>query len=245
MPTVPISAATTDLEMPDMQELGINEYDSSRPTVGRCNEPLPDGGWCPSHPLKGKDKCRHHYDRKQDIFGARSQEYVPLSLLDRFETYITDASMLDMRNEIALIDTRISELVERLDQEDRVSDDAMDRLRRSLRLLKRYISENREKGINRMLSEMSTILAIGSTQADQWAEIVNLINERRRVVEFEHKRMQATHQMITAEQAMALMAAVIDTIKRNVRDREILVAISEDVAKLLAGTPVGQLEGRS
>lgn len=67
---------------------------------------------------------------------------------------------------------------------------------------------------------------------DDWREIEGLVETRRRLVDSERKRLVDMQQMITSEQAMTLVAAVVDAVKRHVSDRETLQAISTEVSQL-------------
>ena len=64
---------------------------------------------------------------------------------------------------------------------------------------------------------------------------MRLLDERRKLVESERKRLVEMQQMLSTEQAMTLLAAVIDGIKKNVPDRRPVAAIAADIGKL-AGT---------
>lgn len=61
----------------------------------------------------------------------------------------------------------------------------------------------------------------------------SLIEQRRKLVETERKRLVDLQQMMTAEQAMVLLAAV-EAIVRKYVDRNTMASISADVARLVA-----------
>lgn len=69
-----------------------------------------------------------------------------------------------------------------------------------------------------------------------WAELRNLIEQRRKLVESERKRLMELEQMIPADRAITLIASILDIIKRHVHDVGILAAIQEDFRILLVST---------
>lgn len=68
---------------------------------------------------------------------------------------------------------------------------------------------------------------------DTWERIIAGIEQRRKLVESERKRLVEMRQMITAEQALALIAAISDVVRRHVDDPHILGAISRDIARII------------
>jgi hypothetical protein len=70
-----------------------------------------------------------------------------------------------------------------------------------------------------------------------WGEVYELIELRRRLADTERKRLEQLQVMITAEQAMAFVGAVASSVKRHVRDRAVLQAISDDVEQVLRSRP--------
>jgi hypothetical protein len=79
------------------------------------------------------------------------------------------------------------------------------------------------------LRKLEGTLAKGANDYAAWGEVINLFEQRRRLVADERKRLVEMNQVITAERAMLLVGAIIDIIKRNVEDRKILANISRDI----------------
>jgi Spy/CpxP family protein refolding chaperone len=69
-----------------------------------------------------------------------------------------------------------------------------------------------------------------------WEEIGELIEQRRRLTESESKRMVALEQMLTAEQAMALVHRVVDIVSRHVTDKQALRDIIVEMRTLTEAT---------
>lgn len=77
-------------------------------------------------------------------------------------------------------------------------------------------------------------LAVNEANRDR---LQQLIEQRRRLVETERKRLVDLQQMMTAEQAMLFLSAVVDIVRRHVSDRNVLAAITADVDRLIAQRP--------
>jgi hypothetical protein len=60
-----------------------------------------------------------------------------------------------------------------------------------------------------------------------------LIEQRRKLVDTESKRMKDMHAMVSVDRVMMLVAYVSDSVKRHVRDRTALANIFADLRKLL------------
>jgi len=69
-------------------------------------------------------------------------------------------------------------------------------------------------------------------QCGAWAVLLTTIETRRRLVDTERRRLAAVEQMITAERAMLLVAALVDAVRRHVDDGVVLAAVAQEVAKL-------------
>lgn len=118
---------------------------------------------------------------------GRYSKYLPTRLSERYRTAATDPDLLALGSEVALLDARLAELVER--------------------------TNATEAGV-------------------VWAEIVQLVEQRRRLVESERRRLVDLQQYLTAEQALGLITAITASVRRHVHDREALRAISADVARI-------------
>lgn len=156
-----------------------------------CGAKTRSGSPCKSHAVLGRTRCRMHGGAvprgaalPQTIHGRYSKS-LPTRLRERFDASERDPELLNLRQEIALIDSRTGQLLELDDP-------------------------------------------------DGWPEIVSLIEQRRKLVETERKRLVEMQQMITAEQAAVLIAALTDAVRRHVDDPDALAAIASEFDRLLA-----------
>jgi hypothetical protein len=82
------------------------------------------------------------------------------------------------------------------------------------------------------LALLGQAIDAGADDHDTWDAIIALTDQRRKLVESEAKRLQTMQQMISAQQAMVLVAALVDVVRRHVTDREVLAVISNEIRAL-------------
>ncbi len=188
------------------------------------------GEQCKNHAVQGMTVCRFHGGKS--LKGAASpsfkhgrySKYLPEQLKDRYHEAQRDPELLAMREEIALMDTRISDLLKRSD-----TGDSAGRWALAAKLLAEYRKEENPY----ILKQLEQVIAEGLGDFAIWQEIGAFIEQRRKLVETERKRLVEMQQMITSEQAVSFAMAIITSVKRNVTDRKALAAIQEDLVRLL------------
>ena len=152
---------------------------------------------CKRHATPGMAVCRLHGGKTPVGLAApgfktgRYSQYLPTALVDRYVTARTDPELLSLRDEIGLVDTRITEV---------------------------------------LTSTSDSATSLGTV----WETLEPLIEQRRKLVESEHKRLHVLHSVITVEQFMVLLSTITEVIKTHVHDREALSAISLDLKRLMS-----------
>lgn len=172
---------------------------------------------------------------------GRYSKSLPSRLAARYHDALTDATLLQLQDEIALLDTRLADLLARVDSGESGSawmeaQDALQSFRSAQRI------QDAEKRGQRMAEEMSRLSRIverGSSDYAAWTEIASVLEQRRRLVESERRRLVEAQQMISTGQAMSLIGAIVAIIGENVHDRAILARITRAVDSLIDQEPVG------
>lgn len=104
------------------------------------------------------------------------------------------------------------------------------------RLLERYQTALADPDLLAMHDEIALLDAqlqeIVAGDPD-WETVVLLVEQRRRLVESERKRLIDLQQVVTAGEAVALATQLIDVVRRHVTDRETLAAIGREFGALL------------
>lgn len=200
-----------------------------------CGAKTRSGTPCQKSPMTN-GRCRLHGGLS--LAGAASptfrtgrySKYLPTRLAARFQEAQADPELLGLRDEIALIDARLAELVQRLNAGE--SSLLWSKLKETHDELVQATQARDAVKIAGLMQTIASIIESGSRDGDMWAEIFTVVNQRARIVESERKRLVENQQMISSERAMILMAAVVDTIRKHVTDPATLTAIAVDIRRL-------------
>ena len=156
-------------------------------------------------------------------------------MIERYEEANEDPRILELRDEISLLDSRLADLLGRVDTGE---SGALWQALQALRL--DVITYKRAGDTVKMAEALNALLdTIGQAHADYraWAEIGAVLDQRRRLVESERKRLVEMQQTLTVEKAMLLIGAIGGIIKAHVDDRTVLAKISADISALVAAEP--------
>jgi hypothetical protein len=185
--------------------------------------------------MVGKDVCMMHGGKTPR--GRASANYkhggyskaLPERLAARYEAAAGDPELLAMRGDIALTVARLYDLLKRVDTGESGS-----AWREAGDGLTQFLESNGDaakaaEGLARLKS------AIGRGRADYaaWDEVKSTLETRRKLIESERKRLVDMQQIITAEQALALIGQVVEIVSRHTRPEQ-LTRISTDITALIA-----------
>lgn len=189
-------------------------------------------------PAMANGRCRMHGGAtpRGPEHGAfkhgRYSQVLPARIGERYEQAMTDPALLSLHSEIALIDARIGELLSRIDHGESASlwldatttfDD-----------FKTARAKGDAEGMADALERLGRQLQLGRHNALSWREVEDLLDQRRRLVESERKRLVEMQVTMDVRQAMTFVTAVLDTVRRHVTDKRQLAAIGSDLQTLLA-----------
>jgi hypothetical protein len=192
---------------------------------------------CKNAAVTGSTRCRMHGGKTprgaalpQTTHGRYSKD-LPTRLGERFLAAQSDRDLLNLNAEIALLDARAGELLQRVDI------DGAGTLWRSLggivADLEAFLEEEDMEGMEQGVRRLKEIVRRARDDAEAWNQIYPLVEQRRKLVESEGKRRKDMQDMITSEKAMLLVTSLVETVRRHVHDRDTLAAISADLARLL------------
>ena len=159
---------------------------------------------------------------------GRYSKYLPKQLFDRFQDAQEDSELLSLRADIGLLRARITELLDRLDKGESAARWAG--LQRAVTDLDKHINDPTEAAKD--INSIRALVRAGARDQQVWAEILTVQEMMRRLVESEQRRLVAMGQMITAEDANVLIAALEESVRQNVTDAEVLSAIARDFVRL-------------
>lgn len=185
------------------------------------------------------ERCRNHGGAS--LRGAahpmfrtgRYSKFLPDKLAARYAEAVSDAELLDLRHEIALIDLRISALVERLGTGE--SAENWGRLIEAYDQLKSSQAVRDVAGLADALSALGAVIEGGKQNESGWKEVIELLERRRRLVDSETKRLALMQQFVTSQQLVSLAAAVLEVIRENVSESATRARIADGIRNLISG----------
>lgn len=165
---------------------------------------------------------------------GRYSKVLPARLRETYERAAQDGELLVLRDDIAILDARLAELLARLDTGE--SGEAWKRAQEHYQEAQAAIAASDPAGLRAALDGLGTVIRRGLADTHNWAEVSTTLDLRRKTVESERKRLVQLSQMITAEQAMVLMTAVVSLVKENVDDPHALARISDGLRRLASAS---------
>lgn len=159
---------------------------------------------------------------------------LPSRLQETFIEALSDPNRLALDSEIALLQTRISELLQGLDVA--ASADAWEYARQLKNEMMAAIRRQDSATQRLKLQELSEVLDKGHSDAQSWEQIGRFTERLRKVKETEIKRVTLAQETITKAQFMAMLVQVAGIIRENVGDPLVITRISNEFARLMGPT---------
>lgn len=164
--------------------------------------------------------------------GGRYSQFLPLRLAAQYAEAEKDPDLLNLRDEMALSETRLVDLLKRVDTGEAGA--IWGQARAAMGDFQKARGLGDTDKMRATLALLEGVIDRGAEEWRIWQEIGESIEQRRKLVVSEHKRLVAMEQMITSERAMLLLAAVVSVIQTHVSDRSALDGISRDLRAILA-----------
>lgn len=200
----------------------------------QCGAKTRAGGVCKQAALPN-GRCHYHGGKSLAGIasprlsgGAYSKYVLPPRLRERYDAALDDPALLEQRREIALTDARIGDLLARVDTGESGA------IWGALAAAKAELLAS-AGDTAKSQTAMGTILSLiskGHADHQAWRELGAALEQRRRLVESERRRLVEMSALMSAEQAMLLMNALLMAVKANVSDRAALSAIQSTFLEL-------------
>lgn len=197
--------------------------------------------------MNGKDVCRHHGGKSpQGAASSRFKDgrwsrYLPERLAERYQQAASDSELLSLREDVVLLDARLSELIERAGTGE--SAQAWVRVQKAMKGLQKVEAGGNPDKKREARFELEDAIERGGADIEVWAEIGDHLERRRKLTESERKRLIDMEQMVRADQAMALVAAVVASVRKHVEEPRVLANISADITALVYTDGAGGVSG--
>lgn len=157
---------------------------------------------------------------------GRYSKYMPQEIFERYQTAMEDQTLLDLTSEIALVDTRLATLMERVEVPDVFG--TLRRLRDILGSLGHKDEERRASAIE----YARDLLDATRNDAHEWEQIFKLIEARRKLVESERKRRIETNTTMTIEELVNTATALANLALRYIPEGNAQRGYIDDVSRI-------------
>jgi hypothetical protein len=219
---------------------------SDQPVPGKCGRHLRGTDpprYCLESPLQGRETCKFHSGRaKAGIasphyrHGRRSKylKRLPKDVGAAYKAALADPSLISLRDELALQESKIADLCGQLDREEAPP---WGQAVEAFNDFKLAVASKDVERFRVALAALETIIRTGAgaaaRQAEVWAELREVIQEKTRTVAVETKRLVDVKALVSVEDAMAFAKAFLVAARELILDRDLLARLQERTLKLL------------
>lgn len=179
--------------------------------------------------------------------------YIPARMLGVFQEAVNNPDLLSVRDDIALLTVRLTELTSRLDREG--SGSAWEDLGELWASFKdRSLAAQRAKQegdadgaakiqqeVHEQLQRVDKLIAAGIRNDDTWREVIDLTERIAGLKQAEVKLAIQANAMLSTEQALLLFGKMLDAVRSVVSDAAALTAIQVRFQELAALTVPGSV----
>lgn len=206
------------------------------PNARKCSAHKKDGSPCPQ-PAMDNGKCRMHGGKAlkgvavHNYKHGRHSKYMPAGLMNMYEEARADERRLELDEEIALVDTRMSDTLQS------ITAGATHEAWGDIRDLIDQLLDARDNGLpmnaDALMDELKETVEQKFAADRSWGDLMQLTDTRRKLVESQRKREIELRQMMPIADVMAVGKLLLDSVRRNVTDAKQLTAIQEDFSRTI------------
>lgn len=201
---------------------------TSRQTGQRCEQwTTPGRNVCHSHggaTPRGRDLPQFKH--------GRYSKAIPDRFSERYEVALTDQERHDLRDEISASEAKVYDLFFNMRHGE--SDSAWLKLQSLERKLAAAQGDKRPP----ILGEILSLIQAGS-DALAWNDVERWMARKQKLVETDMRVAKEKQEMVSAEEVMAMITALLDAVRKNVEDEGTRRAISEDIRRVAEGRETG------
>lgn len=193
---------------------------------------------CEKPPMQGRNRCRNHGGKSPRGIAHPSfktgewSKDLPSRIAPRYEQARNDPKLLELRETIAIVEARTADVLSRVDTGE--SGIMWKQIKTSYNAMRSAVQAGDQQEFLRLLNDMGRLINRANSDYEAWDEVKSMMTMRRRLVESENKRLVQTKQMMTAEQAMAMLSYVVSVIRKHVKDETQRANISMEINDYLS-----------
>jgi hypothetical protein len=182
--------------------------------------------------VKGSAVCYHHggvTPRGIDAGAFRHGRYsqsIPDRLTATYQQSLADEQRHDLRDELAVSRAKADDVLRRMEHGE--SDSLWLLLRDKAREMRRASARGDEERAARLQGKILSLIESGD-EALAWADLDRWLGRIQRLSEADVRIAVTKQQWISAEELMAMMAVILDAIRRHVLDQETRQALGREI----------------
>lgn len=170
--------------------------------------------------------------------GGAYSKYMPKGVATRYKEAMTDPDLLSARDEIALVQLRIQDLMGKM--RDGGTADMWQTLRQEYVNVEAAIKSGDPAALDKGLRALGEIIEEGAQAEHIWSEMYEAIDAKTKVSEREWRRLRDLRQFMTVQQSMDMVSYLVQCVTNHVADREVLARITQDMDKVLSSNTKAQ-----
>lgn len=191
---------------------------------------------CKRPAMVGRTVCYHHGGMiprgialPQTTTG-RYSKHLPTRLLATYEAAKRDPELLALRDEVALIDARLADLLKRVETGE--SGATWRAVRGAYGAFEEATVKKDTDAARGALTSLKSLIVRGAADEAAWSDVRTCLEQRRRLVESERKRLVEMQQMVGADEAALLVRTLTEAVREHVRDPAALRAIADALGRV-------------
>jgi hypothetical protein len=159
-------------------------------------------------------------------------QFLPARMKKRYEESLEDPQLLTLKREVAVIRTRLTELLQRVDERGLGRDTAV-QLDKAYKDLRVGMAAQDKAMTERAFLELGGLIQEAQQDYAIWNTINQQIGLLERTTAAERKRLVEAEYVVKVEEVMNFVGAVVGIIQDTVKDRQQITIIQNRVNKML------------
>lgn len=165
---------------------------------------------------------------------GRYSKHLPTRMMQAYEDARKDKQLLDLNESIALLDARVTDLLSRVDTGE--SGVIFKDLRKTYYALDMAIRRQKAAEVIKAMGEMDALIGRGLSDFSAWAELVSLLDDRRKHVETQQRLETAGERSVPASEVVVLMGAILKIAQEAIQNADDRRRFVEGIEPLIAPT---------
>lgn len=192
---------------------------------------------CVSSILNENGRCKYHGGKSLSGIAhprfkhGRMAKSLPSRLVERYEEALNDETLADFTEDLAVVETRIDDIFKQMD--DGGGGAIFTEIKEAFESFNLGNRQNDQQVMRESLRRLDTAIKRGSGETYLWTELRQLQEQRRKIILADAKHKQLTNQFVPVKQVNAIIAALLDSVRRNVSDHLALRDINNDFLRIM------------